>query len=102
MKSIACVASVGLLAVACTTQNKEAAPTSDTSAPSVPAPSAGTPATARTPPAGSPLKDSAKIIGKPTAKKTTSKAPTADSERDSATQALFELGADGKLHRVKK
>jgi hypothetical protein len=96
MKPAAFIAGLALLAVACTVKKQEDAATSDSAVVSAPAPSVTTPAAA---PA---VTDSTKISAKLPRKKTTSRTPAADSERDSATQPIFEIGADGKIRRVKK
>lgn len=96
MKPAACVAGLALLAVACTAKKKEEAAPSDSAVVSTPAPTVTTPAPAP------PIADSTKTSAKLPRKKTTSRTPAADSERDSATQPIFEIGADGKIRRVKK
>ena len=96
MRPAACVAGLALLAVACTVKKKEQAAGSDSAVVSAPAPSVTMPAPAP------PVADSTKSSAKPPSKKTTTRTPAADSERDSATQPIFEIGADGKIRRVKK
>jgi len=107
-----------LVAIACTVQKKEdATPSSDTTvvAPTqLPAPAAAaTPGPTRT---GNVVPDdtvttsaskertrgSVKTSRKPRGSAAGDSARSTGGERDSATQAMFEIGPDGKLRRVKR
>lgn len=96
--ALAVAATLG--AVACTVQKTESSAGKDTATVSAPAP-----ATIAVPPAtpsgGATVEDSGKMDRKP-APKPAVKAPAAGGERDSATQAVFEIGPDGKIRRVKR
>ena len=99
MKTIACAAALALLAVACTAVEKKEDPAATDSAAgaaaavtAAPLMVPGAPAQTESPKAGS----------KPTAKKSTSRNPAADSMRDSATEPLFEVDANGNVQRIKK
>jgi len=83
-----------LSAGACTAQKAPSSAASDTSTATVPVPAA-TPAPVAAPEAPT-AKDSVKM------RKPEANPPAAGGERDSAVQATFEIGADGKLRRVKR
>jgi ABC-type transport system substrate-binding protein len=97
--ALALAATLG--AVACTVQKTESSAAKDTATVSIPA----TAPPAVTPPAtstgGAAVEDSSKAGRKP-APKPAVKTPAAGGERDSATQAVFEIGPDGKIRRVKR
>jgi hypothetical protein len=98
--ALAVAAALG--AVACTVQKTENSAGKDTATVSAPAPA---PVTTAVPPAissgGATVEDSGKMDRKPTPKPAV-KTPAAGGERDSATQAVFEIGPDGKLRRIKR
>jgi hypothetical protein len=96
MKATAFVPGLALLAVACAVEKKQEERASDSAAIQTPTPSVSTPAVA---PAVTDSTDTGATLP---SKKTKSKRSAADSERDSATEPLFVLGEDGKLHRIKK
>jgi len=99
MRAIACVAGLVLLAGACTAVEKKEDPAATDSAAAAAA--AVTAAPLMVP--GAPARaGSTKAGAKVAPKKSTSRNPTADSERDSATEPIFEVGADGKVTRIKK
>jgi PBP1b-binding outer membrane lipoprotein LpoB len=96
MKPAAYIAGLALLAVGCTAQKKEEAAATDSAVVQAPA------ASVSTPPVTPTAIDSTNTSAKLPSKKPTSRGSAADSERDSATEALFVLGEDGKLHRIKR
>lgn len=96
MKATAFVPALVLLAGACTVEKKQEGPASDSAALPTPAPSVSTPSVAPT------VADSTDTTAKVPSKKTKSSGSAAGGERDSATQPLFVLGEDGKLHRIKR
>ena len=100
MKRIAIVAMLGV--TACSVQKTQSSAANDTAAAAVPAPGA-TPAVApaTTSTGGASGEDSVKAGRKP-APKSAVKTPAAGGERDSAVQATFEIGPDGKLRRIKR
>ena len=98
---IAAAGVISLGALACTVQKKSDA-TTDTSvatpASAVIAPDTGSPAPAMT--GGAISKDSSSVRGSAT--KPSTKTRAAGGERDSATQPVYEIGADGKVKKAKK
>jgi len=79
---------------ACTVQKTESSVAKDSVAATVPlpAPAGAEIAPPVSPPGSATVKDSGNAH----------KTPTAGGERDSAVQAVFEIGPDGKLRRVKR
>lgn len=94
--------SSALAGVACSVQKTQNSAGKDTATVSVPVPASAT--TTVQPAAtggGAIVEDSGKVDRKP-ASKPAAKPPAAGGERDSATQAVFEIGPDGKIRRVKR
>ena len=91
-----------LAGVACSVQKTQNSAAKDTATVSAPAPAS---ATTMVQPAasggGAIVEDSSKVGRKP-ASKPAVKTSVAGGERDSATQAVFEIGPDGKIRRVKR
>jgi hypothetical protein len=98
MRPIACAAGLALLAVACTAVEKKEDPAATDSA----AAAAATVTAAPLMPGVTARKESPKTAARPAPKKSKSRNPAADSMRDSATEPTFEVGADGKVQRIKK
>jgi hypothetical protein len=98
MRSIACATGLALLAVACTAVEKKEDPAATDSA----AAAAAAVTAAPLMPGVSGRTESPKATAKPSPKKSASKNSTGDSMRDSATEPTFEVGADGKVQRIKK
>jgi hypothetical protein len=91
-----------LAGTACSVQKTKNSAGKDTATVSAPAPAS---ATTTVQPAASDgraiVEDSGKVDRKP-ASKPAVKTPAAGGEHDSATQAVFEIGPDGKIRRVKR
>jgi hypothetical protein len=87
-----------LAGIACSVQKTQDSAGKDTATVSAPTTAAVPPATSS---GGATVEDSAAMRRKG-APKPAVKAPAAGGERDSATQAVFEIGPDGKIRRVKR
>lgn len=90
-----------LAGTACSVQKTESSAAKDTATVSIPATAPLAAAPPATSTGGATVEDSSKAGRKP-ALKPAVKTPAAGGERDSATQAVFEIGPDGKIRRVKR
>jgi hypothetical protein len=98
MRPIAYVAGLALLTVACGTVEKKEDPAASDSAAAAAAAVTAEPLM----PGVTAAKESPRAAAKSAPKKSTSRKPGADSMRDSATEAVFEVDPAGKVTRIKK
>jgi len=98
MRSIVCAAGLALLVIGCGTAPKKEDPAATDSAAAAAAKVTAEPLM----PGIEPRPAAPKVSAKPTPKKSASKTSAADSMRDSAVQPTFEVGADGKIQKIKK